>query len=100
MDQIKTQLLALGINTDKMDEAQLRGVAKAMNIKCPPKPRQVKIVKNDKNGYMYVSTDAYTNLPGKSADKESSGRPLYIRVETLDDAIADLVAAKGLLQTK
>jgi hypothetical protein len=99
MDSLRAQLIAMGCDASKFDDKQVKDVARVLHLEVPPEPRQVKIVKNEKNGLMYVSTDAYV-VPSKTPGKQGTARPLYLRVEAIDQAIEDLLLAKGLLATK
>ena len=104
MDKLRELLSKSGISSsalEKMDESQVRQLAKALKIDPTPfLPRNVKI-EEGKNGARYVVTDGFS-VP-KLKDKKlvvgenSLAKNLYLRVEAIDQAIADLVAAKGLL---
>ena len=90
---LRTQVAtALGCDPAKLTDQMVKEIARSLKLAVP---REVKIVQND-NGHMYVSTEAFT-VPGKTADKPAQARPIYLRVEALDQAIEDLLAAKGIL---
>lgn len=91
MEAIRSQLLALGVDASKMDDDTIRAVAKAMKIAVP---RQVEIV--EYKGARYVKTENFA-VPGREANKPGTARNLFLRVEAVDQAIEDLLAAKGLL---
>ena len=95
MEAIRTQLLALGVDASKFDDETVRKIAKAMNIAVP---RQVEIV--EYKGARYVKTENFA-VPGrKENDKPGTARNLFLRVEAVDQALADLLEAKGLLTPK
>lgn len=104
MDKLKDVLAGHGISRDaldKMDEAQLKNLAKAFKVDVRAVlPRSVKI-ETGKNGAQYVVTESFTvpKYTNKQAVKGETAqtRNLYVRVEAIDQIIADLTAAKGLL---
>ena len=91
MEAIRNQLAALGVAVEKMDDDTIRAVAKAMKLELP---RQVKLV--DYKGAKYIQTENFV-VPGKDASKPGTARSLFLRVEAVEQAMADLTAAKGLL---
>jgi hypothetical protein len=105
MEKLKEVLAGNGISRDtldKMDAAGLRNLAKAFNINARElMPRNVRI-ETGKNGAQYVVTDGFTVPKFKDkapvAGETSEARNLYVRVESIDQIIADLTAAKGLLK--
>lgn len=103
MDKLLEALAEKGIQTDALDEDQVRGVAKAMGIDpADYLPRSVKIVpytNKRKETNTFVSTDAFT-VGRKEDGSAKTVRGLFLRVEALDQAIADLQAARGLVATE
>ena len=105
MDKLKETLIAHGISAAalcSMDEAQLCNLAKAFGIDARGfLPRKVRI-EEGANGAQYLVTEAFS-VP-KYANKQpvkgesTLSRNLYVRVEAIDQIIADLTAAKGLLK--
>ncbi len=104
MEKLKEALTAQGVareTLDKMDEAQIRGLAKAFSLDPHAfLPRKVKI-ETGANGAQYVVTEGYS-VPKfqnkKAVDGQSSlARNLYVRAEAIDQIIEDLLVAKGLL---
>jgi len=91
MEGIREQLKAKGVDTTGMDDTTVRNVARALKLDLP---RQVEIV--DYKGARYVKTENFA-VPGREANKAGTARALFLRVEAVDQAIADLLAAKGLL---
>ena len=104
MDKLKEVLASNGISRDaldKLDDAQLRNLAKAFKIDAQAfLPRKVRI-ETGKNGAQYAVTEGF--LVPQFKDKKlvpgamAGTRNLYVRVEAIDQIIADLTAAKGLL---
>lgn len=96
MDNVRTQLEALGISTKALSDDQVKAIAKAMKVAMP---REVQIVPY--NGADYVKTEGFA-VPHKSGDasKTQQARGLFVRVEALDQAIEDLQAAKASLAKK
>ncbi len=101
MSDLRTQLVEAGIApnvVESMGEDQLKNVARSMGISLP---REVEI--KDHKGAKYVVTDSFTvpkyDNEGKVVEgKTSQARNLFLRVEAIDQAIEDLLAAKGLLE--
>ena len=105
MDKLISKIAEHGISLDAlkaMDEAQLKALAKAFNIDVRGfLPRDVKI-ETGANGAQYVVTEGfvvpkYANKAVVSGETTLS-RNLYVRVEAIDQIIADLTAATGLLK--
>jgi hypothetical protein len=104
MDKLREVLAQAGVSRsalDKMDEAQVKQLARALKIDPTPfLPRNVKI-EEGKNGARYVVTEGFA-VP-KFKDKKavtgenSLAKNLYLRVEAIDQAIEDLLAAKALI---
>lgn len=92
MESIREQLKAMGVDTTAMNDDTVRNVAKALKLDLP---RQVEIV--DYKGARYVKTENFSVPSRPGQDKPGSARNLFLRVEAIDQAIADLLAAKGLL---
>ena len=104
MEKLKEVLAGHGVARaalDAMDDAAIKNLARAFNLNVRDfLPRNVKI-ETGKNGAQYVVTETYTVpkyankvlVPGET----SPSRNLYVRVEAIDQIIADLTAAKGLL---
>ena len=104
MEKLIAVLAEKGFNiTADMDEEQILKVAKAVGVEpLDYIPREVKVVSytNKRN-----QTNQFIETPpfviGKSADgKTLKTRGLFLRVEALDQAIADLTSARELLSTK
>jgi len=89
-----------GIKTDSLDEDQVRNVARAMGLDPGEYlPRSVKIEpytnkKNETN--TFVKTESFVIGRNKNGTAKMA-RGLFLRVEALDQAIADLQAARGLV---
>lgn len=100
MDKLLEALAEKGISTDALDEGQIRGVAKAMGIDpAEYLPRQVEIVpytNKRKETNTFVKTENFT-VGRKDDGSAQTVRGLFLRVEALDQAIADLQAARGLV---
>lgn len=100
MDKLLAALAEKGISTEALDEDQIRGVAKAMGIDpAEYLPRQVEIVpytNKRKETNTFVKTENFT-VGQKEDGSPQQVRGLFLRVEALDQAIADLQAARGLV---
>lgn len=101
MEKLLEALSKKGVQADALDEDQVRNVAKAMGLDPSDYlPRQVKIVpytNKRKETNNFVSTDAFT-VGRKEDGSAKTVRGLFLRVEALDQAIADLTAARGLVE--
>jgi hypothetical protein len=97
MEALRNQLKALGVQCDAMDDSTVKNVAKALKLSVP-ETHTVSIVEyTSKAGRTgkYVKTDGYTL--GERNGKKETAQGLFVRIEVIDAAIADLIAAKGLL---
>lgn len=100
MEKLLEALAAKGIQTDTLDEDQIRNVAKAMGIDPGDYlPRKVEIVpytnkRDEKN--TFVKTEAF-KVGTKDDGSPRTVKGLFLRVEALDQAIADLQTARGLV---
>jgi hypothetical protein len=105
MIDLKKTLVSKGIGAkalEQMDEEQIYSLAKAFGVEVGAyAPRDIRI-ETGKNGAQYVVTDAYPVPKYKNQkpikDELSLSRNLYVRVEAIDQIIADLTKAKGLLE--
>ena len=95
MESVRAQLLAMGVDTAKLDNAQVKDIARALKV---PVPREIEIL--EYKGAQYVKTDGYPVPARDGSGKITLARNLFVRVEALDDAIQDLITAKGLLAKK
>lgn len=99
MDKLIAKMQELGISVnDGMTDDQIQSVAKAVGLEpLEYVDRNVEIVdytnkRNQTN--KFVSTPAF--ILGKDKDgKTKTTRGLFLRVEALDQAIEDLLAAKA-----
>jgi hypothetical protein len=105
VDKLKELLAARGIAKaalNKMDAPQLCNLAKAFNIDPGPfAPREVRL-EVGKTGAKYLVTDGFP-VPkykdGKPVEGQTSlCKNLYLRVEAIEQAIADLTEARNLLK--
>jgi len=104
MDKLIEAMQAMGIAVnDEMSEEQIQKVAKAVGLEpLEYVERSVEVVdytnkRNQTN--KFVSTPNF--LLGKdAAGKTKTTRGLFLRVEALDQAIEDLIAARELLNKK
>lgn len=102
MQQLKNELVKIGIGLEilnKMTDAEIRNTAKSLKVTAPrDNPR----IETGKNGARYVVTDGFPvpKYQGKQpvTGETSMAKNLYIRVEAIDQAIADLQAAKAMLK--
>lgn len=104
MEKLKETLVAQGVareTLDKMDEAQIRGLAKAFSLDPHAYlPRKVKL-ETGNNGAIYVVTEGFS-VPAYQNKKQVHGKTslcknLYVRADALDQILEDLMIAKGLL---
>ena len=104
MEKLIAVLAEKGFNiTADMDEEQILKVAKAVGVEpLDYIERQVKIVPyTNRRGMAYRFVETPPFVVGKSVDgKTRTTRGLFLRVEALDQAIADLTSARELLSTK
>lgn len=88
------ELQARGVDTSKLSPAEMAKVGRALGIKAPP-PHMVEVVeytpKGSDSSCNYVKTSNFEVGGGKSC------RGLFLRVEAIDQAIEDLLAAKAAL---
>ena len=92
MEELKNTVTAMGVDCTKLSDEQVRNVAKALGL---PTIREVEI--KEHNGAMYVVTEGYS-VPHKNAPgKTQTARGLFLRVEAIPQALADLKAAMGLV---
>jgi hypothetical protein len=98
MEALRNQLKGLGVQCDAMNDATVKAVAKALKLSIPD-THTVSIVEYTAKGSgrtgKYVKTDGY--VLGERNGKKETAQGLFVRVEIIDAAIADLIAAKGLL---
>lgn len=100
MDKLLEALAAKGLDASALDEESVRKVAKSMGVDpADYLPREVKIMDyTNKRGETnkFVSTENFT--VGKKDDgSPRQVRGLFLRVEALDQAIEDLLQARGLI---
>ncbi len=100
MDKLLEALSAKGIDGSGMDGEQIRKVAKAVGLDPVDfLPRSVEIKQHTNKRHetnTFIVTDPY--VVGRKEDGSArTVRGLFQRVETLDQVLADLTAAKGLL---
>lgn len=101
MSDLRNQLVEAGIAQEVVDtfgNDQCKAVARSMGIAVA---REVEI--KDHKGAKYVVTESFEvpkyDTEGKAIEgKTSQARNLFLRVEAIDQAIEDLLAAKGLLE--
>jgi hypothetical protein len=93
MDSLRAELEAKGISTKALSDDQVKAIGKAMHLAIPR--AEVAIV--DYEGAKYVKTDNFVVPNKKDGTKQSVARGLFLRVEALDTAIAELQAAKAKL---
>ena len=104
MEKLLAVLAEKGFNiTEAMDEEQIFKLAKAVGVEpLDYIPREVKVVpytNKRRETNRFVETPPF--VVGKSVDgKTRTTRGLFLRVEALDQAIADLTSARELLTTK
>jgi hypothetical protein len=104
MEKLRDALAAAGIARSAlaaMGEAQIKQLAKALNIDVASfLPRDVRI-ETGKNGARYVVTEGYPVPKMKDqkivAGERSLAKNLYLRIESIDAVIEDLLIAKSLL---
>ncbi len=102
MEQLKEALVGCGVAADTldgMDKTQIKNLAKAFNLN-PAEflPRNVEIT--EYKGAQYIKTEGFP-VPHKSDPKKSAtAKNLFLRVEAVDQAITDLLVAKGLLDAE
>jgi len=102
MQRFKDALVKVGISMDilnKMTDKELRRTTQNLNLIVPRgSPR----IETGKNGAQYAVTDSFSvpKYNGKQpvAGETSLAKNLYVRVEAIDQIIADLQAAKALLK--
>ena len=98
MEELRATLLERGVNTESMDDEQVRKIASAMNI---PLPRKVEVV--DYKGALYIKSSGIP-VPHRDADKAKEGKTqnakgAFVRVEAAQQMIEDLHLGLGLLNT-
>ncbi|GAG91682.1 unnamed protein product [marine sediment metagenome] len=77
------------VRLDAMDRAAMKKTAKALGLDVGEVSREVQLVEN--KGAQYVQTDSFP-VPHRSDPKKTeNARNLYLRVEAVPQAIADLV---------
>lgn len=104
MEKLLKALSEAGIDLPEgTEDAQVQSVAKAMGLDPDDFiPRQVEIVKytnKRKETNTFVKTPSFfvgVNEKGKKVKVQG----LFLRVDALDQAIADLTEARDILQTK
>ena len=100
MEALRIELKSLGVDTTAMDDATVKNVAKALKLNVP-QTHEVSIVeyttRNGRKGN-YVKTDPY--VIGERTGKPETAQGLFFRVEAIDAILADVLAAKGLIEKK
>lgn len=101
MNKLLEALKEAGINLPEgSEESQIRGVAKAVGLDPDDYiPRQVEVVEytnKRKETNMFVKTPSFV-VGVNEKGKKQTVQGLFLRVDALDQAIADLTQARGLM---
>ena len=98
MDKLLEALASRGVDASSMTDDQIRKVAKAVGLDpIDYLPREVEVVDyTNKRGETnkFVSTPSFV-VGRKDDGSAQTVRGLFLRVEALDQAIADLQAARA-----
>jgi uncharacterized Ntn-hydrolase superfamily protein len=97
MSDVRSKLMEAGLKLEGLTDEQVKALAKVLNLEVP---RQVQIVEyTSKRGRTanYVKTDAFV-ISKNAEGKAETAQGLFLRVEAIDQAIADLQKAKDLLK--
>ena len=102
VEALNALLVSNGVNIDaKQNEEQAVAVAKALKIEVPMDRENPKVVEHTTkagNSGRYVSTDVVRYTDGSGKRRTAKGVFIPANKEVLDQTIADLMEARGLLE--
>jgi hypothetical protein len=99
MSKLRSVLVEAGFPVEGMDEKQLKAIARAASIELPREDVQIVdyTPKNGGESARYVKTSPFV-IGTKEDGTKVTAKGLFLRVEAIDQAVEELMRAKGLLE--